>query len=298
MFVRPTWCPGWIACPWIGLCLVITWTAVAFGWSQEKSGVEEREAEASELWVSAFSWMQTGGNLAKARQWPLALGSYIEALQKFQMVSREFPEFEPELVTFRIRTLEETVRSTQKNLASDDHDVMMQYLDFVESVEKGMELRYQNKFEEALPALRFAQSLLDEIIAKRPSDFRAAVDSQYLRLEENIEWMEAQLNWKNRSLPQVAASGREILGTTEFIKESDMPTNAMVAMSGYLFPNVPAPQEGADAVEKNEAGSKEKAAAPKNRGSALMRRLPKSFGPGASVSHPSPEMGKGAGSAE
>lgn len=236
--------------------------------AQVRTGGEEDRA--SDIWTDAFIWMQTGRKLAKAKQWPLALGSYIEALQKFETVAADFPEFETELVAFRLNTLKEDMVEVQNNLASDDHDVMMAYLDFVETMEKGQKLRFENDFEAALPTLRFAMTLLEEVIANRPGEFRAAVDEQYDRLEGSIDWIEKQQIWKLRNLPVVTASGGNNPGTTEFIKESDMPGDPMVSISTRLFPDLLAVQT---------VPEKRKYTPVKMPDRDWLSKLPKSFGP-------------------
>ena len=40
--------------------------------------------------------------------------------------------FEPELVSFRLDALKEDIEDIQEKLASDDHHVMMAYLDFMQ----------------------------------------------------------------------------------------------------------------------------------------------------------------------
>lgn len=255
--------------------LICTCLATALYFCGNSPAQEKREAVASDILLNGFGWMQTGRNLVQTQQWPLALGSYIEALQKYQTVARDFPEFEPEMVSYRLEALEDEITEIQKNLHSGDHDVMMAYLDFIDSMEKGQRLRFANNFEAALPSLRFAMSLLEEVIKNRPGEFRAAVDDQYSRLAESIEWVESQLTWKMRSLPMTAAVDDGNLGTTEFIKESDLPTDAMVSMSAQLFPGFPNFQD-APAVKDPVAMKKPK--------TDLSSRLPKSLGPGKPAS--------------
>ncbi len=238
--------------------------------AQTSVGNEKKEL-ASDIWTNAFGWIQTGRKLAEAKQWPLALGSYIEALQKYQIVARDFPEFEPELVSFRLDALKTDIEDIQKKLAADDHDVMMAYLDFIDSMEKGQDLRFANNLKEALPILRFAMTLLKEVIKNSPDEFRDAVDDQYVRLDESINWIDSQLNRKLRRPIRASATDSENWGTTDFIKASDLPGNVNIPMSNRLFPDAP-PFLDAPAVKAPVAVEKPK--------SNLTTRLPKSLGPG------------------
>ncbi len=267
----------------ICFCLATILSLFGTSMAQDKRAADRSKDVAADIWTNGFGWMQTGQKLAKAKQWPLALGSYIEAMQKFQTVARDFPEFEPELVSFRLESLKEDIELIQKDLTSGDHDVMMTYLDFIESMEEGQKLRFANNFEAALPTLRLALTLLDEVIKNHPGEFRTAVDDQYLRLENSIEWVESQVTWKMRRLPSVAAVDDGNLGTTEFIKESDMPTDAMVSMSGQLFPGVPDFQETPARVDP---------VAVKKPKSDLFNRLPKSLGPANTTSRSAADSAK------
>ncbi len=204
---------------------------------------------ASGKWAAAMGWVQTGRNLQEAEQWPLALATMIEALRQLRDVAEEFPDFETELIQFRIDNLQSEVLEMQNKLISGDHDVMMSYLDFIESLELGQELRFSDKLEEALTTLEFAKTILDGILADRPEEFRAAVDTQYRRLSSHLSWLDSQVNRK--PLPPVVIEVMEDnLGTTAFIKESDLPADPMVAMTNLLFPNGLLPEITPDMIRQ------------------------------------------------
>jgi len=201
------------------------------------SPVFSEENDPAARWVSVFGWMQTGERLAAANQWPLAMGSYLESHRQIIELASRYPEFEPELIAYRSGKLEQTIAEAESRLASDEHAVMMKYLDFIESLELGQAQRFRNEFEASLATLDMAKSLLDDIIAKKPAEFRAAVDSQYQRLESSIEWVNAQIDYKERSRRASYARTSDDRGTTQFVKESDLPRSEEgIGASGILFP--------------------------------------------------------------
>jgi len=191
----------------------------------------------SARWVSVYGWMQTGERLAAANQWPLAMGSYLESHRQISELTALFPDFEPELVTYRTEKLEESIASAESRLTSDEHAIMMKYLDFIESLELGQAQRFRNEFETSLATLDMAKSLLDDIISRKPAEFREAVESQYQRLESSIEWVNSQIDYKERSRRASYARASDDRGTTQFVKESDLPRSEDGAVaSGILFP--------------------------------------------------------------
>ena len=195
------------------------------------------ENDPAARWVSVFGWMQTGERLAAANQWPLAMGSYLESHRQIIELASRYPDFEPELIAYRSEKLEQTIAEAESRLASDEHAVMMKYLDFIESLELGQAQRFRNEFEASLSTLDMAKSLLDDIIAKKPAEFRTAVDSQYQRLESSIEWVNAQIDYKERNRRASYARTSDDRGTTQFVKESDLPRSEEgIGASGILFP--------------------------------------------------------------
>jgi hypothetical protein len=191
-------------------------------------------------WVSVYGWTQTGDRLAAAEQWALAMGSYIESHRQITELAAAHPAFESELVAYRTEKLEETIATADARLSEDEHETMMKYLDFIESLELGLEQRFSNQYEAALGTLDIARSLLDELIGKKPPQFREAIDSQYRRLEDNIYWLSSQINYKeaSRRRPTVVSDDGRDWGTTRFVKKEDLPDSGEgVFASGMLFPS-------------------------------------------------------------
>jgi len=119
---------------------------------------QEETNDASDLWSSAFAWLQTGGNLAALEQWPLAAASYSESLKQFAAVVEKYPEYEPDILAYRMEKLKEMI-------------------------EKGEMERFQvEDFGEAFKTMREAQHLIEEVISKRPDEFSVAMKSQSDRI--------------------------------------------------------------------------------------------------------------------
>ncbi len=192
-------------------------------------------------WLSVYAWFQTADRLAEAGQWPLALGSYLEADRRIAELAAAHPAFEPEMVAYRREALTATIASTEARLTDDEHETMMKYCDFIESLEAGEAQRYANQFEEAHGTLGMAKALLEEIVAKKPTEFRDAVASQLERLESSLVWLDAQLNLSRKPPPTGtwSASGLSSVdwGTTRFVKPGDLPkAEAGSSVGGGLFP--------------------------------------------------------------
>lgn len=247
----------------------------------------------SEQWASAIGWVQTGENLVANEQPALALASYIEGLRQLQQVADRFPQFEPEIVTYRLDALKARIEDLNESLSSDEHDITMGYLDFVESLEKGIAQRKDNDFKGALETLQFAQTLLESIYLNRSEKLEKALSSQHDRLADSINWLDSQVNRKPVAsaapyvpMPQDATNW----GTTSFIKPTDLPNNPQVKPTGVLFPDELVAQLtpkinallGTPTTVKKQDAEKEAAVPEKkeNTRESFFNRLPKSFGPG------------------
>lgn len=200
---------------------------------------EEKEDPGSQ-WVSAYGWIQTGDRLASAELWPLAIGSYIEADRQIKILAQEHPTYEPDVVAYRLEKLKEDIEVAQEALTSGEHDIMMKYLDFIESYELGKKQRFENKFEDSLSTLSEARSILDELIEEKPNEFEAAVETQHELLDDSIDWLYSQVNFKREESRVVSVGDGYDWGTTQYVKESDLPSSEFpVEPFGGLFPNVP-----------------------------------------------------------
>lgn len=205
------------------------------------------ETDPAAKWLTVYGWIQTAERLTTAEQWPLALGSYLEADRQIKALAEAHPDFEPEMVNYRRGALASTIAKTEARLTTDEHEVMMKYLDFIESLELGESQRYANEYEAAYGTLGMAKSVLDEIIEKKPEGFREAVASQYARLESSLTWLDSQINFTaiSRARPGVALDESIDWGTTRFVKVADLPSSQQNAsITSELFPGGLVPESG------------------------------------------------------
>lgn len=199
----------------------------------------EAKEDVGSLWVSAYGWIQTGDRLAYAKLWPLAIGSYIEADRQIKALAAEYPAFEPDIIGYRLEKLQEDIETAQENLTTGEHDIMMKYLDFIESYELGKKQRFDNAFENSLTTLSEARSLLDELIEEKPDEFEVAVKTQHELLDGSIDWLYSQVSFKRQSAQVVSVGDGYDWGSTQYVKESDLPSSKdPVEPFGGLFPEV------------------------------------------------------------
>jgi len=247
------------------------------------------EDDPAAKWLSVYAWVQTADQLAGADQWPLALGSYLEAQRLLGDLAAAHPAFEPEMVAYRREALSGTIATSEARLTTDEHDVMMKYLDFIESLELGEAQRYRNEFEEAYGTLGMAKALLDEIVEIKPVGFREAVTSQYARLESGLTWLDSQIHFEAVSRPDVILDETIDWGTTRFVKESDLPkTEGVGPIASELFPAaLVVPLKSEEPVEEGAATpeSPSRPASP-NPGPKRFRMNTRSSEAGESVADP------------
>lgn len=206
----------------VPVCLRIIFFLLIF----VKPGYGFNEEDASNQWGIAFIWLQTGRNLSDAGQAPLALGSYIEALEQFENVANNYPDYETNMVQYRIEALRKDIAKFRAELSSEDLTIATEYVEFIKLLKKAEEERYEARRASALALLRTAQSGLEAIVARRPAAFGPAVKSQEESLLRTIDWLDSLVHRRTKS-PTLALNGVRLggrqRGTTEFIKESDLP---------------------------------------------------------------------------
>jgi hypothetical protein len=248
------------------------------------------ETDPAAKWLTVYGWIQTAERLATAEQWPLALGSYLEADRQVKALAEAHPDFEPEMVNYRRGALAKTIVETEARLTTDEHEVMMKYLDFIESLELGEAQRYANEYEAAYGTLGMAKSVLDEIIEKKPEGFRDAVASQYARLESSLTWLDSQINFTAMSRPGVALDESIDWGTTRFVKVTDLPSSKESAsITSELFPGGlppevdPASTPAAEPPEAAHADSAKDSGPVRFRMSSRQTSAPKTLDPAPSA---------------
>ncbi len=232
-------------------------------------------------WLSVYAWIRTGESLAGAEQWPIALGAYLEASRQLEELASAHPAFEPEMVGYRRGTLLEIIAGIEARLTTDEHETMMKFLDFIESLALGEAQRFGNDFEEAFGTLAMAGALLDEISGQKPAAFREAVAPLRARLESSLSWVGQQLDFKAANRPRnVAIDGSIDWGTTRFVREGDLPKPGRdPAPVGGLFPGAilaaaESPEPATAAEEEPDAGTSP--AAPRFRMSSRQPDAPTS----------------------
>lgn len=247
--------------------------ALAFGFCLiSLSAAIAEEVDPASKWINAFAWIQTGDKLVAAEQWPLALGSYMEAHMQLKKVAAEHPDYEPEIVGYRLERLEESMAFMEEQLTAGDHDITMGWVDFIETLEKGQEQRFANDFESAFDTLDVARTLLEEIIAGNPGSFEDAVATQSEILTESLEWLDSQINFRQSMKRTAYVDDGTEWGTTKYVKESDLPgSNNSTVPNSMLFPG------GAEPVavveEKEEKEEKEMPAEVKEKPARIGFRM-------------------------
>ncbi len=253
-------------------CLCILFLIVWIRVGCVVSGADDTPASS---WATAYAWVRTGENLAEAELWPLALGSYIEADRLLTKLAAAHPEFEAEMIAFRRNALQESIATTQKRLTTDEHEMMMKYLDFIETLELGESQRYADQYSAARDTLEMARVILEEIAANKPDSFRKALATQYARLESSLTWVDSQILYRETTARRRWEGGSGVddssdRGTTQFVTLADLPTEAGLPGPSALFPGVPLVSE-AESSEKDQKMASESSAAPGRTATGVMR---------------------------
>jgi len=216
-------------------------------------GAGGKDPDAS--WVGIYGWIQAGERLERGEHWPLALGCFIEAHRQAERLRGAHPAYEPEMLAYRIPKLQERIDEVDARLGAGDHEIMTKFLDFIDSLESGLDQRYANRYPEALDTLNAARILLDEILYEKPEEFHDALSTQHDLLHGSLVWLEGQIHMRERSRPIAFSGPGGDWGTTQFVEFADLPADGdTILASASLFPFTPspAPPPGAAPVTRAE----------------------------------------------
>ena len=184
--------------------------AILFLGSFSSAGGETNDAATK--WVRIYGWIQSGDEHAAAGQWPLAMGTYLESQTQIRKFAMEHPDFEPDLISYRLAKLEQEIVETESRLTADEHEISTKYRDYIGLLKLGQVNRFSNEFEAAIAKFERAKVLLDEIKEKQPAGSGLALESRYQRLESDLEWLKAQARFKKENPPVTYVSSKREKG--------------------------------------------------------------------------------------
>ena len=194
----------------------------------------------SDLWLHAFVLLQTGSQLGERDLWPLALANYVTALEYFEQLAKEHPDYQPEIVNFRIKDLKKSIAHANESMNAGDHDIAMLYVDFIETSGRGQDLRYDLRFEESYPYLVRAQYQIDDLIESRPDELGPALAQHRDYLETLVnDTQDELLKQEDGAKTLNAIEKRYFLANAITLLE--LPENPEVALSAELFPDTLVP---------------------------------------------------------
>ncbi len=205
-------------------------------------------------WLSAYAWYQSGENLSFEQALPFALAAYKEADTEFRELAERYDYYEPDLVAFRLEQLEAKIQQLLTTLNQQELEKAEVYADFIESWRQGEDRRYTDRFEEAIERFDYALSLLQELKEQENEAFAEVLVTQEAQIRESVRWMQEQVDLveKEKALAPLKMAAK-LEGTTDFIKEEDLPAASNAPASGALFPSGLLPASLPDAIELDSA---------------------------------------------
>ena len=190
----------------------------------------------SDRWLHAFVLLQTARQLEARNLWPLALANYATALEGFEKLSKEHPDYQPEIVAFRIKDLRKSIAHANESMNAGDHDIAMLYADFIETSGKGQDLRFSLRYEESYPHLVRARYQIEDLIDQRPDTLGPALAEQRDHLLSLVDaTQETLLRQKDGAKLLNEIEKRFYLANAITLLE--LPDDPEVALSAELFPD-------------------------------------------------------------
>lgn len=198
------------------------------------------EEDARALWARAYQWMRVAQDLELKGEYSLANGGFAEALRQFETVAEKFPEFEPELVGFRLKRVKQAFEDSRSELTEADLKITKRYLLFIQQIDRGAKLRWLGESAEALAVLKSAQRELSSITALKPASFSIALAPQKERLDEEVSYLSKGLAQGNEVSASINVQQRTPTTSLKPPLSSplQLPTNPTISISSVtLFPN-------------------------------------------------------------
>lgn len=135
-------------------------------------------------WLHAFVLVHNGSQLADDQLWSLAIANYGAALQQFDGLAKDFPDFQPKLIEFRRNDLKERITAAHESMEGGDHDLAMNYEDVLETARIGTRSRYQLDYETSYQFLLRAQWQLNDILRNADAHVVQALSEQKQFIDE------------------------------------------------------------------------------------------------------------------
>jgi hypothetical protein len=188
------------------------------------------------LWLSAFAEMQRGEAEAESNQWPRAIEKYRRSLSRFESLAADYPNYQTELVQYRIGNLAERIEGAQATLRAEFAEVAAEYDRAVSQIAQANGLDAASLFEAAYRNASRAIYRLRKLALNHPEFY---ADS----LAENLAEAEG-LTARLKSDFLATADGKALLSQIELdlskelpdLDDSSLPTRPDILMSADLFP--------------------------------------------------------------
>ncbi|MCB1090888.1 MAG: hypothetical protein KDL87_05115 [Verrucomicrobiae bacterium] len=141
-------------------------------------------ADPESRWLHGFVLVQTGHQLAERELWPLAMANYAAALNQFEALSVDHPDFQPRLLGYRKADLKERIASAAEAMQPGEHDLEMLYEDVIETAREGASRRYALDFEGSYQFLVRAQWQFEAVLRQCSEGAAQALAKQRAFIEE------------------------------------------------------------------------------------------------------------------
>ena len=149
--------------------------------------VVEASSDPQERWLHAYVLVQTGEFLGESELWPLALANFSAALQEFEDLSVDYPEFQPRLISYRREELKRRIGEANESMNAGEHGVALRYQEILESTRVAVRSRMRLDHETAYRFFSEAQWQLEALREEGAPELSAALTDQQDYLDEITE---------------------------------------------------------------------------------------------------------------
>ena len=194
-----------------------------------------------ERWLHAYVLVQTGEFLGESELWPLALANLSAALQEFEDLATDYPDFQARLVAYRKEELKRHIAEANEAMDAGDHGVALRYQDILESTRVAVRSRMRLDHETAYRFFSEAQWQLETLRKEGDPEMMAALSDQQAYLDEITE-SSRELLLREPEGGLIAHNIEKNLAERLSIEASELPSfqelePAASGMSSALFPD-------------------------------------------------------------
>lgn len=188
-------------------------------------------------WLSAFAELKRGEVHAEDEHWPNAIARYRSSLTAFEGLAADYPEYQMEIVQYRIGNLAERIDEAQRTLEAQFAEIAAEYDQAVEQIEQAQNLEAAGLDEDGYRGASRAIHRLKTLALEHPEFYADSLLDSLDRAEEIAGRLRTELLAMTDGKERLSAIELELSKELPELETSPLPNRPDIMMSADLFPS-------------------------------------------------------------